>query len=707
MNSARFLLLMAGISMAFGCSDSAPDKESQDNPPKQTPPTKSPPSDTTPPAQPVANGNAGVFDCPTINSPAYTLRPTNTLEATLSPQFQQACASCHGAQGEGQEGYPALRGGVDKQTYIERVREGFGESMPAFDAAFVSDDVLGADYDALKALAGSDSTATYGDEWDWSPEEIEQARTEGLAAWRKPDAVGVACANCHTPDALDVALLGYPDHAIIRRARLHLDTADTNKVVRFVHAQRRHFNIKEPCHPQYRPFQPGGRVLEGDTPQQKDEAFGAILRERALTVATGRVETLEQAQAALDQVRDINIRTLPLGVAFPRWTEDGFNGEAHATLNDYMPSVGFRPNSEDAAQWYALNDAYIAQPTQENLLKLLAQFDEMNHDGGFLDEHNTPIQNCRGFKVAGDLLHTMSRHKRRSQYLMQHWLRRGVSEGLTLADLDALPLPLQGEDADNGLNPFMDVAKDHIEAICYPSTDSGKRASEEILRAMPQEVLDEMPQKDLDEMVLKALPEQMNNPWTMLAQIYDPSYGQSNLRGNTLHYWQVLKFPQKRYHRPFYAVHRIAQRARYYDMAQLNPADPALPGDTRFGKVRTIHPWLDGNRVFIRESVQASNPDTADSIRMGGNVIRAVLLVQIDLLKQGNEYSNRTTFTRQVDTFKQWAGKVERSASDEAKDALGEDFELYTQGVEALCEELLELLVADKENTDEREVGSR
>ena len=671
----------------------------------QQPPQKSSPIVTPPPTMPPLNGSQGVFGCPTIDSPKYTAVVLGQQQQTgLSEQFTQACASCHGIEGTGLPGYPSLRQDLGQREFIDHVRKGIGEAMPAFDAAFISDETLTADYRVLQGAA-SDAEPVFGTEWDWDEQELAQARAEGLEAWRKPDPQGVACANCHTPDAIDLALLGYPDHAVTRRARLHLGPQDTLKVVKFVHAQRRHFNISEPCHPQYRPMQPGGQVLPGATPGEQDEAFGQVLRDRGLTIATGRVETLEDAQAALTELGQIDLRTLPTGIPLPRWTEDGFNGPEHSTMNDYMPPLGFRPKDHQA--WYELEDAYVAEPSEANLLALMGSFSELNDDGGYAEMHDTKISNCRSFRTSGSFLRDMAKQKRLSQLLMQHWMRRGVLEGLTMDQIPALPLGLTGELADRGLNPFMRIAKRHIEAICYPSTSAGRRAGEAIIAAMPQDVIDELPQADLDDMSLQHLPKQMNHPWMTLSQIYDPSFGQGSPHQNSLHYWQVLKFPHKRYHRPFYALHRNVLRAQYYELTQRDPTSMLLPGDTRFGRVR-IHPWLDGNRIFVRQSVQKSYAHDVNSARMVGNTIRAVLLVQIELLGQGLSFTNHTTFSRSSGTYKEWSKRLRRDADEKGlREGLGDDYLLYTDGIDELCAQVEAALVPEQKDESEQEVSSR
>ncbi|MEL6187898.1 MAG: cytochrome c, partial [Myxococcota bacterium] len=434
-----------------------PSSEPPVNPPPSEPP---PPPATQPPAAPASG--TGILGCPTIEPPAYTLGAA----PTLSEAFATACSACHGATGQGRPLYPQLPGNLSEAAFIAKVREGSGEGMPAFSTQSISDATLRYDYAALTLLTsqGTASAGPFGNEWTWSEAEVAQARDEGLAAWRKPDPEGVACADCHTEDALDLAVLGYPDDAITRRGRLHLEPDDVAKLVRYVHAQRRHFGIDTPCAPTYRPLQPGGEVLPGETPEAQDAAFGALLRERGYLIATETVASLDDAKAVLDEMITIDLRNLPIGIPLPRWTEDGFNGDAHASMNDYMPPLGLRPNEGDRAQWLAMSDAYIEDPTDAHLFALIDGLRSMHNDGGYRAAHTTPTGNCRRYRQAGDYLFDVSLRKRRSQMITQHLLRRAVLNQETTLELPLAPLAAYTEGSSVGLNPFWSLAGEHAES---------------------------------------------------------------------------------------------------------------------------------------------------------------------------------------------------------------------------------------------------
>src|SRR5579862_4406794 len=68
----------------------------------------------------------------------------------------------------------------------------------------------------------------------------------GLQIWRKPGATSDhgACANCHGPDGIELASYNFDDADIVRRASVHLDYEDTQAVVRFIHAVRERYGIR-------------------------------------------------------------------------------------------------------------------------------------------------------------------------------------------------------------------------------------------------------------------------------------------------------------------------------------------------------------------------------------------------------------------------------------------------------------------------------
>ena len=224
-------------------------------------------------------GVSGILGCPTAPLPAYG----NAAASTLSVPFQRSCASCHGGAGEGSGKYPALPGSLTQAAFIAKVRAG-GGAMPAFGQAFISDDQLVADFAALKVPGGKPGgAAAASGPATWSDAKIEELYREGLKVWRKAGSVdGQACTHCHSADAVELAVIGFGDDAILRRGQQHLSAEDALTVRDFVHAQRRRLGIKDVCTTDWRPFQPGGQVLPGSTREEQDAAFLKVLEQRKL-----------------------------------------------------------------------------------------------------------------------------------------------------------------------------------------------------------------------------------------------------------------------------------------------------------------------------------------------------------------------------------------------------------------------------------------
>ena len=198
----------------------------------------------------------------------------------------------------------------------------------------------------------------------------EAAYTDGLEAWRKPGATdaGAACANCHAPDALDLAYFDFSDDDIRRRAAFHLEPEAVERIVAFVHAQRTRYRIRPRDPRTHRPLQPGGDVLPGTTPAERDAAFGDMLAARGLRFATEPVLTRAEALAARDELLAVDLRGLPVGVAFNRWSEDPHSG--NATIADWLPDLPALP-SGSAGALYDAHDRYLADPTDAALVRLL------------------------------------------------------------------------------------------------------------------------------------------------------------------------------------------------------------------------------------------------------------------------------------------------------------------------------------------------
>ena len=234
-----------------------------------------------------------------------------------------------------------------------------------------------------------------------------------LEAWRRVDMSGLACAHCHAPDAMDLAMFSIADSDILRRASFHVGENDAQSILSLVQRMRT-LHVAEPRDRfTARPLQPGGQVLPGATHFERDAAFGEHLRVKWPTLTGDRVHSVEQALAAKSEVLTYDVRNEPIGIALPRWSEDGFHGSGHGTLNDWLPDISPIPaNETDAATLFALHDAYIADPTPANLWAIQAHNDVFGVPSTFA-----------GSPLPGTNAGIFGRRKHASMLAGQHLLR--------------------------------------------------------------------------------------------------------------------------------------------------------------------------------------------------------------------------------------------------------------------------------------------
>lgn len=152
------------------------------------------------------DGAEGILSCPTVDLPVYTGSDVaSPVVSSLSAKYQQFCAGCHGATADGSGVYPTLKG-VSKAEFMKIVRSGKG-TMPKYATSSISEVELEALYEGISTDAKTLSSSNVSP-YLWSSEDYTTAKTVGLQAWRKPDKDGIACANCHSPDAIDLAIIG-------------------------------------------------------------------------------------------------------------------------------------------------------------------------------------------------------------------------------------------------------------------------------------------------------------------------------------------------------------------------------------------------------------------------------------------------------------------------------------------------------------------
>ncbi len=577
------------------------------------------------------DGVHGILGCPTEPLPAYG----NASSATLSKAFQSNCAACHGGAGQGSDKYPALPGKLSRDEYIAKVRMGVRE-MPAFSAAFVTDDQLASDFDNLKKLpnqpGGLEMAAGAPD--SWSDAQVEEIYRNGLQTWRKAgDVDGQACTNCHSADGVELAIIGFKDDAILRRGQQHLAPEDALKVRDFIHAQRRRLGIAEVCSPDWRPFQPGGRVLPGNNAAEQDASFVEELQRHKLMVATGKVVTLEDANKALAEMQAIDMRKLPIGIALPRWSEDKFNGPEHRDINDYMAPVPTAPNRPQ--EYFAMEDEYLQNPTDAALYKLLDENRKNMNDLGYTQNSTVPAVpgNCPSFSNSTAWIKKrITEPKRLNVIVAAHLFREEIKNPGAFYKRPISPFP----DAPQAVSPAFFLGGFAIEPPCYDDNNYPNW-----IKSFPAGFRAEFPETDLVRGTVTNATDRITHNWMMLGQVLDPSLiSTDGMQTNKLHYWAFRNFTQKEAHLPFTYVHRMATQVKFWKEVRGTGLFPAKTGPFDEASREWLHPFLATNNQNSAGLRNAVDPESrslpgVEVNRLKGNLIRMMMLISQDQLKKG------------------------------------------------------------------------
>lgn len=230
----------------------------------------------------------------------------------------------------------------------------------------------------------------------------------GLNAWRMPRPMIGACVNCHSPDAYDIARVGFSHDDIRRRAIGDgLGEAEAEAIVDLVELQRDRYRMtgaNAPFEPMaFRPLQPGGLPLEGANEDERELAFIRHLREdHKLDIVSQRIGTIAEARQAAEQLANLDLNTVRVGFPFERFSEDSHHGRAHDTFLDWIPFAPHEVVQAHNKDWYALQDAYIANPSTETLLPLIEKVGQYTTTCRFLVNRIDP-EDCNpddGFEPA-------------------------------------------------------------------------------------------------------------------------------------------------------------------------------------------------------------------------------------------------------------------------------------------------------------------
>jgi mono/diheme cytochrome c family protein len=298
----------------------------------------------------------------------------------LSPQFQMQCAGCHGAFGEGTSEFPTLPGDASTLDAFRRyVRDGKvknkSQVMPAFHSARYSDAALADDFQKLSSTpAGQRSArATERPSFQFAVAQTANADAvfrKGLEAWRKPGLKG-ACASCHGPMGVDLARIRFSDADIMRRCfGQEMQQDECFAIVDMVHTVRGRFNMQHFCEKNEGFLQPGHGVLSGNTPHEKDLSLVQEFDRIGLPLFTQEVATRQQFDDIIKRFQEIKPHSIKIGLKLNKWTEDKFFGDQSLSSREWIPDYPAEPTDAIRQQWYALHDAYIANPTGDNMWRI-------------------------------------------------------------------------------------------------------------------------------------------------------------------------------------------------------------------------------------------------------------------------------------------------------------------------------------------------
>jgi hypothetical protein len=173
------------------------------------------------------------------------------------------------------------------------------------------------------------------------------------------------CAQCHASrDGFDLAAFGFSSLDVIRRSRNHVDDKTSRDIAAYIAALEPHGSFGSNS-----PFQPGARVGSGDLEYWAD-ALGTSGWPTGLTPVA---------------LRAIDPRVLPVPLAMPEWSLEGSD-------EDWLPDV---PLSSQVLEHSGGSirtglDAYYADPSDSNLLRVLAPFKAATEGPGLLCWQSDP-----------------------------------------------------------------------------------------------------------------------------------------------------------------------------------------------------------------------------------------------------------------------------------------------------------------------------
>lgn len=449
---------------------------------------------------------------------------------------------------------------------------------------------------------------------------------QGLVAWRTPGGkMNSACASCHAPDGFDIAQFNFTDATITRRAMNHVNPANAKKIVAMIHALRRTHHLTNLLDPMSdRPLQPGGAMLAGATTAERDLAFGKTLMGPLPTLMAGRVDSLADAKRAQDELLALDPRTLKVGLAMNRLSEDIFHGDAHGSLADWISDLPCAPKPEMKAEWFQIVDDYLASPTDSNFWKLY----------NAVPTHTQPFTRM-------PFSDTFCYRKYQSLLIAQHLMRTGKEPSargpVEFADLGTGELP----------NPMWQLGE-------YAALNEGLDGESQ---GMPDDLRPTISPK----LSFPVQMRQIKAPWMWLGWLQDQGLqrtpGDQNTRNGRY-------FTLALYTDGDFALHNCYMIARKQLVQSFDPS--ALPAG---GKQRFV---FDFSEFIMHRNPIRYEPKDAERQRlfrtMAGNTVRMSMYLLADSIQATGEVRSRATAEFQLDAIREYLAysDPENQAKDEA-----------------------------------------
>lgn len=353
-----------------------------------------------------------------------------------------------------------------------------------------------------------------------------------LQAWRSPDPFGRTCSRCHAPDALDLAAYDFTPKDLMRRALRHLPEKTAADVVKFIEWRRQ--GLKNKLQNQVDcPMQPGGTLLNGATPSERDLAFLEETRTQ-IPLLFQEVHSQKEADALREELVKSDPLQMRVGLPMSRLSRDGYFRDSNAQVNEWLPENSI----QGPANLNDLQSNYIEQPTSTSLLVILKA-----------------IEGQKGLKSEADEL---ARQKVMAGLIFQHDLR--MKEGLIPSE----PLPVSIFDSLQE-NPFWEVGNTARLSQFLPIQAFGLAPDvfAEKVKGPP----------------FKAQMEEMERAWLWLGFCFDPSLNHSGFRKDVprAQYLVQSLLDQNLY--PSHALYLLAKKtAAQFQDAQTYPSTAARSG---------------------------------------------------------------------------------------------------------------------------------